>query len=130
MSTIHHIIEGFKKYGRYSETGLFTAEIIKKWEAEFKLELPEDYKTMISAGSFDKGTFHFQELTEYSHDNAYIIFARWNENLFLFKKSDLNRAESQVYLATNDSNTEKKYDTFYDWMTMVFNTIIRPGTPE
>lgn len=129
---IKKVIEMFKKEGRYKERPRFENAELDFWETNLGVPLPSSYRTALKAGSFDTNNFDF--LTppyRLSSRKEYIVFAKWNENLFAFDTIETGETgDYPVILLCGGYAPEVAYPCFKEWFSMVIDACIAPNNVE
>jgi hypothetical protein len=129
---IQNVIQLFENQGRFYKKALIHETEINFWEASLGVPLPSSYRITIQAGIFDKNNFEFI-FPPYRDDKNrhFIVFSRWNENLFAF--DTLNTTETGEYpilILCTGFLPDRICDNFLEWFKMVIDVCIHPGNVE
>ena len=128
------------EHGRIDHGGAeFSDATIQKWESEFAIRFPKSFACILTGGAYDIANFYFMEPALMSVESAggpgeeYVAFARWNEDRFAFRRSDLELSgpdNPAVYVLLNDEPPLKRYADFPAWFIEVAALADRPVNPE
>lgn len=110
----------FKNLGFFYQEVLYSKQQIEGIEKELKSQLPEDYKYFVSAGTTEKANFEFQLPHRFSGDAEYIVFARWNDELFAFKGKEGSAMSEVVYIMEEDTKPEVAFNSFIGYVQALF----------
>jgi len=108
----------------------FSREQVRAWEEEFRVRLPEAYGRVVTQGSYDMVNFYFVDIHEPEKFPGFLVFARWNDDLFAFPREMADDATAPVFLLLEGFEPLAKYPDFAAWFESVFEMSIRPVNPE
>ncbi|MCB1177502.1 MAG: hypothetical protein KDK36_07990 [Leptospiraceae bacterium] len=127
---INDLIAEFDKLKLHPGLPKYSGNDVSEMEKKVECELPPDFKATMEVGYISKGTFHFLPVSRYGKDNKFVIFGKWNENIFMFDTTQ-NSPNFPIFQITPASLTpERCFDDFYDWLKSVLNSVSTMNFPD
>jgi len=117
---IEKLLQKFRSVGYLNEQPLYSLDQLNGIEKEVNSKFPQDFKSFITAGNPDRANFEFQLPHRWSFDNEYIIFARWNDELFAFKAKEGSPMSKVIYIMEEDTKPEVAFNDFIGYIQAIF----------
>ena len=121
------LIEKMKQTGRFNPGAAFESSDLDKWESEHNMKLPDSFRTILTAGSYDIANFYFHPLKESVDFPGFVLFARWNDDEFALK---IDNSDEAVYVLLKGEQPYRKSDTFQEWFRTMADLTARTNNPE
>lgn len=124
------MIDRMKKAGRFRPEPAYKSEDLDQWEKDHSMKLPQSFRTVLTAGSYEIANFYFHPLKQVSEFPDYVQFARWNDEEFAFYTGDSESDDRAVFVLQSGSSPFKRYSSFSEWFQSVTELTSQSNNPE
>ncbi len=126
---IDQLIKEFDKLRLHFKTPNYTKKQLEEMEKNLKCKFPPDFKKTLEAGYIDKGTFYFLPPERFENDERFLIFGKWNDNVFMFD-TEAGIKDMPVYEVVKATDKpEKCFENFYEWLNTVLKSVASAHFP-
>ncbi len=121
---IHDIIQSIKQSKLFADRPIYSKERLQTIEKEIGFTFPEDYREFVTQIEPELANFYFTDPRRSKANPDLVIFSRWNDDLFAFRKN------GEIATVLHDEETGHSWKSFTDWLRYVWEMSNRPVNPE